>query len=422
MKAHYWMLCCGLLSCALGHAVQSNEQYHREFQWASKAECKTANAAFEPNIASPEYLALPVSKVKAVMGMPSGKKVRVEGDFVPQKEGRGELSDSSGQIGLKFRKEFGCNKNSVGAPNENKGKTEYFGTVRHERGRPSYIELDHIQYEYPFENFLNTSSLAVAQYENGYVSFDELRRLAEDGFEPAQTRLAMVYIIGRYESINKEVVSFDKPDLNKAVGLLQKAAVQHAPARKILAWAYDGGYGGLAKDRKKALELYHQDDDVDWSTFYNKEAQAKSLWFEKKDLKRALAMYLELNKQKVDAGLVEISEIYFQLKNYERAKFYLDRALSEGRESYVLGVMYLEGLGVRQDINRGLQLLNNNLSPPANLYLADIYSKGKWVNKDIQKAKSYYWEVIQQTERLADSYAEDKLWHEQAMERLKLLE
>lgn len=422
MKAHHLVLCFGLLCCTLSYAVPSRQDYQREFQWATAKECKTADVAFEPNIASADYLALPVSKVKSVLGIPSETKVRLSGEFVPQKEGRGMVKDTSGQITLKFRKEFACNKNSVGAPNESKGKTEYFGTVRHQRGIPSYIEVDHIQYEYPFGNFYDKLDFTVAQYENGYISFSELQRLADEGFAPAQTRLAMVYLIGRYESLDNDVVVFEKPLPDKVVALLQKAAPQHAFARKVLAWAYYEGYGGLVKNRAKALELYHREDNTNLNALFDKAAEAKNLWMEKKDLKRALNLYLELNKQQVDAGLVELSEIYFELKDYTKAKYYLDRARSEGRESHILGIMYLEGLGVKQDIDKGLQLLNNYSSPPANLYLADLYSKGKWVKKDIQKAKSYYWEVIQQTERLADSYVDDKLWHEQATEELKRLE
>lgn len=64
-----------------------------------------------------------------------------------------------------------------------------------------------------------------------------------------------------------------------------------------------------------------------------------------------------------------------------------------GDHAYNLGEFYLKGIGVEQDIEKGISLYKeaaNHKDNDAIYQLARFYEEGKYVEKDIQTSKNYY--------------------------------
>ena len=82
-------------------------------------------------------------------------------------------------------------------------------------------------------------------------------------------------------------------------------------------------------------------------------------------------------------------------KKYDEAVSMLDKAIAnkEYEASSIIGMLYLTGLYVEKDINKGLDYLNiglNNNDPKSISALGDCYYNGKYIDVDLAKAKELY--------------------------------
>ena len=85
----------------------------------------------------------------------------------------------------------------------------------------------------------------------------------------------------------------------------------------------------------------------------------------------------------------------FNDKNYDKAIEYYLKAIDnkEYDACVLLGLMYITGYGITKDIDKGLDYLflgDKHDVKECISSLADYYYNGKYLNKDLDKAKTYY--------------------------------
>ncbi|MBR1763040.1 MAG: SEL1-like repeat protein [Eubacterium sp.] len=141
-------------------------------------------------------------------------------------------------------------------------------------------------------------------------------------------------------------IAFDKRkhledlyDSQKSIPALKMAANMESPkAINELGYYYATGEGGIAKDRKKAMELYQKAADMDYVT----------AWY-------------------------NLGCCYFEDKNYKEAVNAFSKASDSINEAaFNLGVCYHHGLGVQQDEEMALKLYkqasDNGYAEAKNIY------------------------------------------------------
>lgn len=397
-------------------SLNTPTDYKRQLYW-SKAECQLANPQFSPHEADDAYRQLDISPIQSLNAQHSGQKVHLHGQFSPRKENHWVFQDDMGSIPIHFRSEWHCNANSAAIQNSS-SPAHLFGTFRQISPKARYIEADYYQ-----QDNLFGSPLGWTLPDTAFLSRSQLEKLANQGFTPAQTHLAKMYALGKFQHFQDGISEFE-PNPQQAVHWWQKASEnQDVGATMALMWAYDEGYGGLSKNREHALALLHKKgSNRDIMILLNQEEKAKKLW-KNQQHQDALAIYLTLNEQFPHSQTQSLGELYFDLGDYQQAHDYLEKNLAKGHVSAAFARLYVEGLGVVVDVDYGMALLKHvaDGSAPAALALADYYAEGRFVAKNPKLARKYYQQALKMTEVLAHSYEEDRRWYQHARMGLKKL-
>ena len=105
--------------------------------------------------------------------------------------------------------------------------------------------------------------------------------------------------------------------------------------------------------------------------------------------------------------ILHLTSICYELKDFERMISWTERyiALDEPKAFFRMGCYLIEGAGVEQDINKGIEYLNKAAEkgePMAHSELSRLYAVGEGVEYDEQK--SYY--HLREAARLRDPNAE----------------
>ena len=158
--------------------------------------------------------------------------------------------------------------------------------------------------------------------------------------------------------------------------------------------------------------------------------------FEKDDYKNAIPHLEKAAKMNNTYAQGLLGECYRQIWESEKAKYWLEKSANQGDAvgEYYLGLYYYQGtdiLGTTIDYGKARYWFTraashqNEVSPLAQTELGNIYSEGKGVAKNLQKAKEWYQKAADQgfvvaQARIGDVYYEEnnvqkaKYWYEKA--------
>ena len=204
-------------------------------------------------------------------------------------------------------------------------------------------------------------------------SFKLYLQAAEMGLAEAQYNVAYSYYHG--EGVTQ--------DYTKAVFWYEKAAEQdHADSLNGLGICYKNGKG-VSKDKEKALELFRRAMECgSVSGTKNYEALKKELDKESPNREEASRLYREAQAKEQEKNHGAAFDLYLQAAE-----------MSHAAAQYSVGYAYLNGIGVAQDLKKGVEWLWKSADQqyaPAYVLLGDCYKEGRGVRKDESKAVAMY--------------------------------
>lgn len=200
------------------------------------------------------------------------------------------------------------------------------------------------------------------------------QKSADAGYSDALDTLGIVYLLGKGV----------EPDVNRAIELFMEASEKKNPSACFhLAKIYLYGFEDVEKDELKGLRFLYQ-------AFASGSVAAIEKYGE-------LLIEGEIIPQNVDDGIIaltyaanhdlelaqiDLAELYLCGEKVDRdekkAFYWLHRAAEHGAPQIIqqLALMYLQGVGTEQDIDKGVELLNKCVS------LGDTSSKEYLDNLD----------------------------------------
>lgn len=125
------------------------------------------------------------------------------------------------------------------------------------------------------------------------------------------------------------------------------------------------------------------------------EAQYSLAGFYSKGSKKSHDYIVKAAEQGWAAAQHELGEYYYECKKFEDAVKWFSLADKQdyAQSSYMFGKMYLDGIGVKQDLQQGISLLERgaaNGACEAYCLLARAYESGRGKEQDYKKAVEYY--------------------------------
>ena len=123
------------------------------------------------------------------------------------------------------------------------------------------------------------------------------------------------------------------------------------------------------------------------------------VYFELKDYYKAKFYYEKASKQNNSEAIFKIGLLYANgygvKQSYEKAKEYYEISAKQNNSDalFNLGVLYEEGQGVDQDYCKALEYYERSsieCNSDAQFRLGNIYIEGKFVEQNYQKAKQYF--------------------------------
>lgn len=229
--------------------------------------------------------------------------------------------------------------------------------------------------------------------------FAEMKREAASGDAKAQISVARMYYKG--DGITK--------DIAKAAEWMQKAAVLgDIDAQIAIGWSYEVGEG-VPKNIIKALEWYKKaaergDSRAQFKLgeiYSSNDFIMESAIF-LHDEAKAIAWYQKAAEQGyVDAQAKLGFNFWFGIfgkqspSDYAKAFTWAQKAVENGdsRSKFVLGMLYLDGKGVRKDATKAFEWLHKAAEDGhvnSQGMVGDMYAKGEGVSKSAGKAFEWY--------------------------------
>lgn len=121
-------------------------------------------------------------------------------------------------------------------------------------------------------------------------------------------------------------------------------------------------------------------------------------------------------------SILNLANAKYDSKNYGEAMNLYWQIKDESSEaSKKIGLMYLNGYGVKQDVQQGISWIGNSASPEDMVFIAKLYESGDKVEKDFEKAASWYLSAAKQGDvegmvKTAEFYDLGKGWAKDKME------
>ncbi|WP_373818263.1 tetratricopeptide repeat protein [Glaesserella sp.] len=138
-----------------------------------------------------------------------------------------------------------------------------------------------------------------------------------------------------------------------------------------------------------------------------------------KDLDKAIYWYklaLEQGGEQTEDAHFGLGKAYMEQEKYELAVVHLAKVAEEriGESGYLLGQLYEQGKGVKQDLHKAFELYLGAETPEAYLRLGEMTAQGIGIERDPNKAKVYFQEVLNYTEPYIAENEDFRILHEQA--------
>lgn len=121
-------------------------------------------------------------------------------------------------------------------------------------------------------------------------------------------------------------------------------------------------------------------------------------------------------------SIMKLADAKYDSKNYREAMdLYWQIKDVRSEASKKIGLMYLNGYGVKQDVQQGISWIENSASPEDMVFIAKLYESGDKVEKDFEKAASWYLSAAKQGDvegmvKTAEFYDLGKGWAKDKME------
>ena len=204
-------------------------------------------------------------------------------------------------------------------------------------------------------------------------SFKLYLQAAEMGLAEAQYNVAYSYYHG--EGVPQ--------DYTKAVFWYEKAAEQdHGDSLNGLGICYKNGKG-VSRDKEKALELFRRAmEKGSVSGGKNYESLKKELDRESPNREEAARLYAQAQEKEQEKDHGAAFSLYLQAAE-----------MGHAGACYSVGYAYLNGVGVGQDLKKGVSWLWKSADQqyaPAYVLLGDCYKEGRGVPRDESKAVVLY--------------------------------
>ena len=267
-----------------------------------------------------------------------------------------------------------------------------------------------------------TSMVANSQDYQMLDYIGELQKKAQKGDVEAICKLGVVYI------------NFDRfKNFDKAFKCFKMAADKgDALAMANLAVMYLKGEGTNRDERKTIEYLIKASDGGNLQAHLILGSYYSTGEIVTKDEKKAFMYYERAAKMNDSDGLLKLGICYKDGKgtalDKEKAFEMIKKAAQKENLSakLQLALMYKDGVGVKQNVEETIRILNviAEKSDIALVYLGEFYEEGKYIGKDIEKAKSYYRQAAICGIPLAESKYGNILYYEgkykDAFETIKL--
>ena len=221
-----------------------------------------------------------------------------------------------------------------------------------------------------------------------------LEKASMNGNTKADFYLGKMYFIGA--DVKKSHV--------KAFNLFLKSATHNFPsAQYFVGSSFENGYG-IKKDHVKAFEWY-----LKASKNNDLKSQQKVAKFYysgigiNKNIERSLKWATKAGDRGDKESMVLAGKIYYESQKYTNAMFWFNMAIEYDRflsePLYYIGKMYLNGEGVKKNLEKAFNILNKSSSfgfSAAQYLLARMYNFGIGTIQNFEKAESLYRQSLAQ--------------------------
>lgn len=224
--------------------------------------------------------------------------------------------------------------------------------------------------------------------KNDYKSAIELLKKAADLYDnaEAQNLLGLAYLR----------ILKDPEYKSLAHHYFEQAAAQNC-LEALLNLGYMYAYGtGVDKDPVKAMEFFKKAADQGEP---KGQIELAIICRDGKGVKKNIPLAIELASKALNQDQLEalstLGKIYFYENNYDLALKYFSQGcdLHQRESAYHLGLMYLEGKGVKKDVDLAVNYLEKDAKKGLNdaqFELGKLYLTGTDIEKDLEKAFQYF--------------------------------
>lgn len=328
------------------------------------------------------------------------------------------------------------------------------GVQKNPQGATHLFECAAIQLYAPA---LNELYMELAERDNMPMSVFMLALAAEQGLEEAVEKLKAV--AEEKKSLTKKIFSIfggskDNDLKADAKTIMAQAEEGNDLAMFFLARAYEEGRWGMQKNEEEAAKWYEKAYTHNRRSEYFKlgyfekaletgcmaakvfDLQVKTMQKNIENPKGAWQTFLDGSKEGESEASLMVSSVYYHGSDFfgvecdpESAFEYASLAAKQGcaEARAMLGWMYVKGLGVEKDEQKGLDIIRKELEkedrPDLLHNMTLFYATGLCVEKDLDKAEEYFNKSIWNSFEGYDAvkYATPYAWFENMIEIVVIL-